>query len=300
MTAATEPLVSVIMVITPNRGYDSVFETLASFRADASIPHEVLCADRDGSPNTERLHREFPYVRIVWCEPGEPIPAARNRAIAAAHGSLLAFVDDHIRFPENYLMVLKKSFAMGDDIIGGSVANANPETYDSWTHYFVEYSKWLDGIPTPDSSDLPGSNWAIRREFFDRLGGFNRAGFGLETHLLAEWRKKQARIRHEPELVIGHIHVTKISVFWPISFQYGRWYAAKLSVSPLQRPLRAAAFPAVTAVLFWRSFTQARQHPVYLHRFLATSPMVLLTFLIRALGESCGHLLGAPAEEPHR
>ncbi len=298
MADPIQPLVSVIIVISPNRGYDSIFETLASFCADASIPHEILCADFDGSRCSERLGLDFPDVRRVACLPDEPIPLARNRAISAAHGSLLAFADDHIRFPRNYLRVLTDSFASGAGIVGGSVSNANPQTYASWTHYFVEYSKWLDGIRNPDRGDLPGSNWAIQRELFQRLGGFEPTGFGLETHLIQQCRKKGIVIRHEPKLVIGHIHVTRIRDFWPIAFQYGRWYAATLPVSALQRPLRAAAFPAVCAVLFWRSFAQARQRFCYLRHFLMASPSVLLTFLIRSLGESCGHLLGAPAADP--
>ncbi len=287
-------MVSVIIVCATNRGRDSIFETLASFPWASSVPHEVIVVDQAAPGRSDRYLKDFPALILLECPHLPSIPKGRNLAIAASSGSILAFVDDHIRFPANYLDQLTKTFSGDVDVAGGSVANANPQTSGSWAHYFVEYSKWLAGIPNPDQHDLPGSNWAVRRELVRELGAFPDAAFGFETTLIAALARQGKRVVHVPTLIIGHLHETRIRDFWPISFHYGKHFAQSL---PLSRPLhilRAAAFPLIAAVLYWRAFNKARQQSAYLQRFLLVSPQVAFTLFIRCLGEAVGHL-SAPA-----
>jgi len=284
-----QPFVSVILVSSPNRGEDSIWETLTSFPHQSPVRHEVLVVDRDLPDRQARYAKEFPWVTLVAAPGLVTIPNGRNQAIALSHGEILAFADDHIRFPAAYLENLTQAFANGADVVGGSVANANPETSGSWAHYFAEYSKWLAGIPSPDTDDLPGSNWAMRRKLYDELGGFAPHVFGLETGLLRQLAKAGKRIAHVPSLVIGHIHETSIVRFWPISFQYGVAYGASLKLSRSRHLLHAIAFPLIAATLFVRSHAKASQTPEYRRKFWGVSPQLAATFFVRAFGEACGH-----------
>lgn len=280
---------SVILVSSPNRGEDSIWPTLASFPRQSGVPFEVLVVDSDSPDRQARYAREFPWVTRVTTPGAVTIPAGRNQAIALSKGEILAFADDHIRFPDGYLENLVQAFAEGADVVGGSVANANPETSGSWAHYFAEYSKWLAGIPFPDTNDLPGSNWAMRRSLYDELGGFAPNAFGLETGLLRQLAAAGKRIVHAPALVIGHIHETSIVAFWPISFRYGVAYGGSLKLSRPMHLVRALAFPVVAAALLVRSHEKAAQITEYRQKFWSVSPQLATTFLVRAFGEACGH-----------
>lgn len=282
-------MVSVILVSSPNRGDDSIWETLASFPQHSAVRHEVLVVDDDSPQRHARYASEFPWVTRVATPGPVTVPTGRNAAIARSNGEILAFADDHIRFPADYLERLVHAFSSGADVVGGSVANANPDTSGSWAHYFAEYSKWLAGIPHPDTDDLPGSNWAMRRTLYDEFGGFATQTFGLETALFRQFAAAGRRIAHEPSLVIGHIHETSIVRFWPISFRYGVAYGAGLKLSRLQHLVRALGFPLIAATLLARSYAKASQTPEYSRKFWAVSPQLTITFLIRSFGEACGH-----------
>jgi glycosyltransferase involved in cell wall biosynthesis len=99
------PLVSVIVP-----AYDVaefIGEALNSALAQSFTNYEIIVVN-DGSPDTEQLERVLaPYLsRIVYLkQENRGVSAARNTAIAAARGSLLAFLDaDDVWLP-NYLEV---------------------------------------------------------------------------------------------------------------------------------------------------------------------------------------------------
>lgn len=292
---ASDLRISIILVASPNRGEDSIWETLASFPLCSAVPHEVIVVDVAQPDREARYRQELPWVTLLGTSERVTISEGRNRAVAVSRGDVLAFVDDHIRFPPDYLEVLLAAFAKGADVVGGSVANANPETLGSWAHYFAEYSKWLAGIPKPDTSDLPGSNWAMRRSLYDELGGFDAGAFGLESELLRRLAAAGRRIVHEPALVIGHVHERNIVEFWPISFRYGLAYASSLKLPRWKHLLRAIAFPLIAATLLARSYGKATQTAEYRRKFWRASPQLTATFSVRAVGEACGSLRRALA-----
>ncbi|MFN3323613.1 MAG: glycosyltransferase [Bryobacteraceae bacterium] len=288
--------ISVILVSSPNRGEDSVWETLASFPQSSTVPREVIVVDVAAPEREARYRREFPWVTLLGTSERVTIPEGRNLAVAVSRGEVLAFVDDHIRFLRDYLEVLLDAFAKGADVVGGSVANANSGTSGSWAHYFAEYSKWLAGIPKPDTADLPGSNWAMRRSLYDELGGFEAGAFGLESELLRRLAAAGRRIVHEPALVIGHVYERNIVEFWPISFRYGLAYGSSLRLPRWKHLLRAMAFPLIAATLLARSYEKAAQTAEYRRKFWKVSLQLTATFAVRAMGEACGSLRRALAD----
>lgn len=99
------PLVSVIVP-----AYDVtefIGEALDSVLAQTFHDYEIIVVN-DGSPDTEALERALaPYMsRIVYIkQENRGVSAARNTAIQAARGSLLAFLDADDTWLPNYLEV---------------------------------------------------------------------------------------------------------------------------------------------------------------------------------------------------
>jgi glycosyltransferase involved in cell wall biosynthesis len=99
------PLVSVI--VPAYDVTDFIGEALDSVFAQSFKDYEIIVVN-DGSPDTEGLERALaPYMsRIVYLkQENRGVSAARNTAIAAARGSLLAFLDGDDVWLPNYLEV---------------------------------------------------------------------------------------------------------------------------------------------------------------------------------------------------
>ena len=99
------PLVSVI--VPAYDVTDFIGEALDSVLAQTFTDYEIIVVN-DGSPDTEALERALaPYLsRIVYLkQANRGVSAARNTAINAARGSLLAFLDGDDVWLPNYLEV---------------------------------------------------------------------------------------------------------------------------------------------------------------------------------------------------
>ena len=294
--ARTDVQISLICVISPNRGLDSVFDMLRSFRPqDGNISWQFIVADIPDAGRADRLQSEFPWVERIEGKRSDTIPTLRNLAVRKAAGQHIAFVDDHIFFPRDYLQGINKAVGRSFRIFGGIVENANPETIQSWTHYFCEYSKWLPIVKEGPVADLPGSNFVIESRLLRSYGSFPEHEFALETHFFEQCQ----RDGHQPHFVhdfrIRHLHVEKISTFWRlISFKYGVWYGRTRGFGLLKRVCYAAAFPLTGLVLYFRVLRNVMGSPEYLGRLLLSTPLLLLTFAIRSAGEAVGYIRGAP------
>ena len=105
MEQTRSPLVSVIVP-----AYDVaefIGEALDSVLAQTFTDYEIIVVN-DGSPDTKALERALkPYLsRIVYLkQENRGVSAARNSGIAAAQGSLIAFLDGDDTWLPNYLEV---------------------------------------------------------------------------------------------------------------------------------------------------------------------------------------------------
>ena len=105
MEQTANPFVSVIVPAYDVAEY--IGEALDSVLAQTFTDYEIIVVN-DGSPHTEALEKALaPYMsRIVYLkQENRGVSAARNTAIKAARGSLLAFLDGDDTWLPNYLEV---------------------------------------------------------------------------------------------------------------------------------------------------------------------------------------------------
>lgn len=285
---------TLITTTSPNRGLDSIYQLLDSFRPQqGDLTWQFIVASRPDTVLATRLESDYSWVQHVEGRPGEGIPALRNRALEQAGGHYIVFIDDHIELPSDYLVGLDRAAQRGYDLFGGVVENANPETTASWAHYFCEYSKWLPVVPEGPVSDLPGSNFVIDRDLLTHYLPFPDRKFALESQLFG----RCIRDGHQPHFVhdfsMRHFHVEQISEFWKhICFRYGIAFARSRGFGPLRRLLYAAAMPLTVLLLYARVLRNAVRSRFYLARLLRCTPLLLATFAVRCSGETVGYLKG--------
>ncbi len=180
------PLLSVI-VISRNEGA-WLNRTVASLRATLPAGSEILVVD-DGSEESP-ARGGFRLLRTR----GLGVARARNHGARHSRGDILAFCDAHMRFdPPCWRLLLEALAAPGVDAVAPAVASTR-------TPRVFGYGMTL---PAPDlvarwmmrrrrrpfaAPVLPGCCFVLRRETFDRAGGFDdglrsRGGVDVETCL---------------------------------------------------------------------------------------------------------------------
>ena len=202
----SQPMVSVIIPAYDRERY--LGAVLDSVLRQGYDPLEVIVADDGSSDGTAQVARAYPGVRLLSLAHGG-VSAARNAAIAASSGSLLAFLDsDDLWLPGKL-----------DAQVG--LLERNPHL----GYCFCRIWNFLEpGCAVPlwvKSEDLECvsvhylvTTMVIRREVFDRIGGFDTAfAWGEDS----EWmlRAKVAGIAYTivPEVYLRRrIHSSNLSL----------------------------------------------------------------------------------------
>lgn len=165
-----------VIVVTRDRPR-LLADALASVSAQTLRPLEVRIGD-DGGGNAADVAADMPLLEVTLL----PLAcgqagAARNAAAAQARGDVLAFLDDDDVWHPHHLAGLASAFddpAVGfawrdcrviqEDIARDGSRHAQAER--------VLARDWDDALMRSDDY-LPPSSWGVRRELFQRLGGFD-------------------------------------------------------------------------------------------------------------------------------
>ena len=108
---------------------------------------------------------------------------SRNSGVEAARGSIVAFLDDDAIASPDWLELLAKAYEQPNVAgVGGSIEPGWPAEAPGW---FPEEFNWVVGATyvgwrtTPGPvRNLIGANMSVRRDVWERIGGF-KEGFGL-------------------------------------------------------------------------------------------------------------------------
>ncbi len=164
------PLVSVIIPV--RNGGRTLDACLRSIRRSTYKNREIIVVDdhsTDDSPAVAERHR----ARLIRVTEGEGANNARNLGAASATGEILIFVDSDIMVRRETIVGLVEDLEDGiaDAVVGIYTARHRHESFVSqYKNLWVRYSY----VKSPPAIDwLFGSISGIRRDAFQKLGGFN-------------------------------------------------------------------------------------------------------------------------------
>lgn len=186
----------------------------------APFSWELLIVDHASTDDTGRVIQEFAASAVFPVRPlradAPALSGAKNQAIAAARGEILAFTDDDCYPRPDYLLALADVFQAHDvGVLGGRVVRHDP----------TDANVSIRDVDTPASIEprtfvrpgtVHGANLAVRREVLAAIGGFDPllgpgtpcvAAEDIDLVARAVWAGWQAR--YDPAPVVSHHHGRK-------------------------------------------------------------------------------------------
>jgi glycosyltransferase involved in cell wall biosynthesis len=245
-----------ILICTYNRAgmLAPTLDSIAAQRRPADVRWEVLVVDNNSTDETkavvEQRQLAFPTVLRYAFEPRQGKSFALNTGCGLADGAIIAYTDDDVRLPVEWLERAVRPLLDRPDIAytGGPVRPMWEQPPPSW----LEPCGNLGGtIAVKDHGGSPfifedrrktplGVNMAVRRELVERAGGFRvdlgRRGGSLLGQEQAEFfyrtRAIGARGLYVPDMVLDH-HVPARR----LTHNYFRrwWYCKGISQARVHR-----------------------------------------------------------------
>ena len=217
----TWPKVSVL--VCAYNAADTIDDCLKSLQRLSYPDYEVIVVNDGSRDRTGDIAHSYPNVRVIDI-PNGGLSAARNVALAAATGEIVAYTDADVRVDPDWLSYLVQPF-VGSDVVGSGGPNVVPPD-DPWVAQCVARAP---GGPTHVLLDdriaehVPGCNMAYRRDALLAIGGFNpvylRAGDDVDVC----WRlqAKGQRIGFAPAALVWHHHRASVKAYWRQQVGYG-------------------------------------------------------------------------------
>jgi GT2 family glycosyltransferase len=181
------------------------------------LPAEVVIVDQSANDATHSVveQRRVSRVPIQYIrQQRRGLSASRNAAIACANYPIVAFTDDDCVPDHGWIAAIDRAFASppSPDAVSGRVLPLGPEAPDTYVvsprksttraDFRGKIAPWIVGT---------GGNFAVKREWFNRIGGYDeRLGAGSpgkaaeDADLLYRLLRSRAHIRYEPDAIIYH------------------------------------------------------------------------------------------------
>jgi GT2 family glycosyltransferase len=293
--ARAGPSAPEISVIVPSyNAARTIRNSLAALAAQRTVvAHEVIVVDSGRDETARVVEAEFPAVRLVRVPERRYPGGARNLGVARAGGAILAFTDADCVAAPDWVDALHAAHRAGHPVVGGVVANANPEGLVACAYYFTEFNRWMPGTPAGHVDDVPGCCWSMTRAAYDRYGPFLEAAYCSDT--LFHWRMAADGLRPylDPRVGVAHVSPTRWRECLRHEPMHGRWFARlrarERALSRRRLFLHVATTPVLPALLFVRvlrrvASTRERR------RFLRASPLVAVSMAGWAWGEMRGYV----------
>jgi glycosyltransferase involved in cell wall biosynthesis len=242
-----------ISVIVPVRnGRDDLRRLIEALSRQTMPRHEfelVIGDDGSSDGSTEGLETDDGWIRVEAGPPRNSY-AARNRAVRASLGSILAFCDADCRPEPDWLECGVAALAHAD-VVAGRIRFELPQRRTVWTLLDMDSSK--DHEREVRNGTAETANLFLRRELFDTVGGFEEEipEYG-DFDFVARSVAGGATLVFAPDVVAWHPTRDRAKPFLRAQWIYSRGYAANESRSgripagiklrawiPLIQPMRA-------------------------------------------------------------
>lgn len=250
---------------------------------------EVILVDSSADDTCDWVKHKFPFVQVIHAAtrkfPGE----ARNIGIARARGEIIALIDADCQAAEDWIEQIAMAHEYPWPAIGGTIGNANPESYVGWAAYLCEFSQWMPGTKAGYHSDIAAANMSYKQAVIDAFGPFMTGGYCSDTHF--HWRLAAGgqQLRFVPAIRVVHHNITKFESFIRHEYFHGQSFARMRlrfrRFSRLKRSLYVALSPLIPIKLLLKTASICFRNERYRTEFVKSAPLLVLGILSWSFGE---------------
>lgn len=214
------PTVSVVICAYTLDRWNALVSAVASVQAQCVPACEIIVVIDHNEPLLERVRAELGGVLVSANTATRGLSGARNSGIAAANGTVIAFLDDDALAAPDWLERLTAAYVDPRVLgVGGAIM---PYWLSGRPRWFPSEFNWVvgctyRGMPTVAAPvrNLIGANMSLRRNVFGEIGNFTD-GIGRigtrplgceETELcirLHQWQPG-AIVQYEPAAQVRHL-----------------------------------------------------------------------------------------------
>jgi len=200
----------------------------ACLKAIASMdggPYETIVVDDGSIDGTTRIVSEkFPSVRLLSISPSG-LSAARNFGAANASGEIFAFTDDDCEPDAEWIVRLDRAFR-NPSIAAAGGPNLPPPARNSDEAIICASPGAPSHVLLEDTraEHLPGCNISVRREAFEKIGGFDPDFRTAGDDVDFCWRLRDAglELAFVPGAFVWHWRRPSIRAFLKQQIGYGK------------------------------------------------------------------------------
>lgn len=176
MSDTTSDITVVVCAYTEKR-WDDLLNAVASIRAQTLRPHELIIVIDHNAALYERVCSEIHGAVIIENNEQTGLSGARNTAIHASTGSIIAFMDEDAAAESDWLSRLHAAYC--DNRVIGAGGAIEPDWLSGEPDWFPDEFRWVVGctyLGMPQTikpvRNLIGCNMSFRSTVFHAVGGF--------------------------------------------------------------------------------------------------------------------------------
>lgn len=231
------PFVSIV-VCTFNRLdlLKGAVQTLLDQQVDAS-KYELIVVDNNSGDATGEFirHTREQHKNLVYTlEMKQGLSYARNHGLELSRGEYVAFVDDDVEVPDNYVATLVKTLSeVRPAVLGGPGLALYKSRKPKWfKDEYAQYDLIDEARPLQGIEYVFGFNMIFRRDYLVAVGGFDPAlgmegeniayGEDIEPQILIRRMVPDGVFYYDPKLIVYHlVRPEKMTLLWNMKSSYG-------------------------------------------------------------------------------
>ncbi len=201
MPSKKQTAIDISIVIPTLNEEKNIVKTLEALRdQDFEGTYELIIADGNSDDRTRELVAKLADKVII--EPRRSIAFERNAGAQHAKGKIIAFTDADSLAPRNWISSIYRIFQDDPELslVYGPVSFSDTSKEEQWaaTFFMPKFMRMMDmlGMHNPI-----GSNMAIRRDVYEKIGGFNTSYITCEDLDLGKRAIQHGKLKY-----VKHMH----------------------------------------------------------------------------------------------
>jgi GT2 family glycosyltransferase len=253
---------------------------------------EVVLADSSNDGTCELIREEYSWVNLIRLDKQTYPGPARNAAVNASQGEILAFVDADCTVPLDWIDRIIANHKSGEMVVGGAVLNGTPGSYTGTADYLTEFSAYMPHLPPSARRIIPTCNLSLSRAVFEAAGRFEDVNTGEDTLLCHRILELGYTIRFDPSIKIFHHNRVILNQYLINQLSLGFGSASVRRVVPmvggvlLKHVLMQICIPFIKMVLIGRRTAIAGIRSFL--NFLFHAPLIFVGCCFYAVGFARG------------